>query len=327
MTVGTVAYAAPEQLMGEPMDGRADQYALAATTYQLLTGMQLFPHSNPAVVISRHLSTDPPPLGPRRADCAVLDDVLGIALAKHPDDRFSSCLAFAQALADESPAREIASANVTTRAAWRSDRPVSSPSTTTSQELPPASTSRRNRLILTSVVTAVLLFGVIGVLWRPWQRPHPESETRATSPSAAPPLSALVPPSVTAAPSAAAPPPVTVVAAPTTSTAQFPDGPTIGDECGDWMKFSTDPVSGQTMLCGAYPGRGNSMQWFSAEEGAVGPAKGTADKPRVGKIGSSCRGEVPFTFGRSSDNYLVWCTGGGEYDPAGSKPTWTKYSP
>ena len=51
MTVGTVAYAAPERLMGEPIDGRADQYALAATIYHLLTGAQLFPHSNPAVVI------------------------------------------------------------------------------------------------------------------------------------------------------------------------------------------------------------------------------------------------------------------------------------
>ena len=44
--------------MGEPLDGRADQYALAATAYHLLTGFQLFPHSNPAVVISRHLDTD-----------------------------------------------------------------------------------------------------------------------------------------------------------------------------------------------------------------------------------------------------------------------------
>src|ERR1700741_487000 len=56
MTVGTVAYSAPEQLMGDEIDGRADQYALAATTYHLLTGVQLFPHSNPAVVISRHLN-------------------------------------------------------------------------------------------------------------------------------------------------------------------------------------------------------------------------------------------------------------------------------
>jgi serine/threonine-protein kinase len=53
MTVGTVAYAAPEQLMGEEIDGRADQYALAATAYHLLTASQLFPHTNPAVVISR----------------------------------------------------------------------------------------------------------------------------------------------------------------------------------------------------------------------------------------------------------------------------------
>jgi len=55
MTVGTVAYCAPEQLLGEDVDGRADQYSLAATAYHLLTGSQLFPHSNPAVVISRHL--------------------------------------------------------------------------------------------------------------------------------------------------------------------------------------------------------------------------------------------------------------------------------
>ncbi len=38
MTVGTVDYAAPEQLMGEDLDGRVDQYSLAATAYHLLTG-------------------------------------------------------------------------------------------------------------------------------------------------------------------------------------------------------------------------------------------------------------------------------------------------
>ena len=70
MTVGTVAYAAPEQLMGEDIDGRADQYALAATAYHLLTGSQLFPHSNPAVVISRHLNSPPPALADTRPDLA-----------------------------------------------------------------------------------------------------------------------------------------------------------------------------------------------------------------------------------------------------------------
>jgi serine/threonine protein kinase len=38
VTMGTVDYCAPEQLMGEPIDGRTDQYSLAATAYYLLTG-------------------------------------------------------------------------------------------------------------------------------------------------------------------------------------------------------------------------------------------------------------------------------------------------
>ena len=66
MTVGTVGYAAPEQLMGDDLDGRADQYALAATAYHLLTGSPLFPNSNPAVVISRHLNSAPPSLADTR---------------------------------------------------------------------------------------------------------------------------------------------------------------------------------------------------------------------------------------------------------------------
>ncbi|MGV7852916.1 protein kinase domain-containing protein, partial [Mycobacterium kansasii] len=56
MTVGTVAYSAPEQLLGEDLDGRTDQYALAATAYHLWTGSHLFPHSNPIVVSNRHIN-------------------------------------------------------------------------------------------------------------------------------------------------------------------------------------------------------------------------------------------------------------------------------
>ncbi|KAA0108636.1 serine/threonine-protein kinase [Mycolicibacterium sp. P1-5] len=98
MTVGTVSYAAPEQLMGRDLDGRADQYALAATAYHLLTGTPPFPHSNPAVVISQHLSALPPSLADHRPELADLDAALRKALSKDPAERFDRCVDFARAL-------------------------------------------------------------------------------------------------------------------------------------------------------------------------------------------------------------------------------------
>ncbi|MGK2881889.1 MAG: serine/threonine-protein kinase, partial [Mycobacterium sp.] len=98
MTVGTVAYAAPEQLMGNPLDGRADQYALAATAYQLLTGFPPFAHSNPAVVISQHLTAAPPKIGARKPELAGMDGALVKAMAKEPEERFERCIDFARAL-------------------------------------------------------------------------------------------------------------------------------------------------------------------------------------------------------------------------------------
>ena len=98
--LGTVTYAAPEQLTGQPLDGRADQYALAATAYELLSGTPLFADSNPAVVIGRHLNTPPPPLGTWRPDLADLDPVLARALAKNPSDRYGTCTDFARAIAN-----------------------------------------------------------------------------------------------------------------------------------------------------------------------------------------------------------------------------------
>jgi serine/threonine protein kinase, bacterial len=98
MALGTISYAAPEQLMGESIDGRADQYALAATAYHLLTGTQLFAHSNAAVVISKHLNAQPPKLSASRPELAPLDNALDQALSKDPHDRFQDCLAFADAL-------------------------------------------------------------------------------------------------------------------------------------------------------------------------------------------------------------------------------------
>jgi serine/threonine-protein kinase len=98
VTLGTVNYAAPEQLTGSPIDGRADQYGLAATAYHLLTGSPMFGTSNPAVVIGRHLNTPPPRLSDSHPDLAALDPVLAKALSKNPDGRYRTCTDFANAL-------------------------------------------------------------------------------------------------------------------------------------------------------------------------------------------------------------------------------------
>jgi serine/threonine-protein kinase len=100
MTVGTVNYAAPEQLKGEQIDGHADQYSLAATAYHLLTGAAPFANSNPAVVIGNHLSAQPPPIGTDHPDLARLGPVFARALAKDPSDRFDQCGDFATAMRD-----------------------------------------------------------------------------------------------------------------------------------------------------------------------------------------------------------------------------------
>ena len=109
MTVGTVLYAAPEQLLGDPLDGRADQYALAATAFHLLTGTPLFQHSNPNIVISSHLTKPPPSIEDRLPELSVLGPVFAKALAKAPEERFDSCLEFARALENEldALAREV----------------------------------------------------------------------------------------------------------------------------------------------------------------------------------------------------------------------------
>ena len=98
MTLGTVNYAAPEQLRGESIDGRADQYALACTAFHLLTGSPPYGDSNPAVVIAQHVSAPPPSIGASRPELAGLDAVFATAMAKEKSARFGSCRQFTDQL-------------------------------------------------------------------------------------------------------------------------------------------------------------------------------------------------------------------------------------
>jgi serine/threonine protein kinase len=100
MIIGSVAYMAPEQLMGSSLDGRTDQYALAASAFQFLTGRPPFEDPSAAMVISSHLSASPPRLSRRRPDLGRLDDIVLKGMAKHPGDRYATCADFATALGE-----------------------------------------------------------------------------------------------------------------------------------------------------------------------------------------------------------------------------------
>ncbi len=60
--VGTLDYVAPEQLRGDPVDGRADVYALGCVLYETLTGQVPFPREDDVAKLWAHIS-DTPPLG------------------------------------------------------------------------------------------------------------------------------------------------------------------------------------------------------------------------------------------------------------------------
>jgi serine/threonine protein kinase/6-phosphogluconolactonase (cycloisomerase 2 family) len=97
--LGTLDYVAPEQIEGRPVDGRADLYALACASFEMLGGAPPFRRDQGVAVMWAQLSEDPPSLRERRPELpAPIDAVLSRAMAKAPDDRYPTCLAFAAAL-------------------------------------------------------------------------------------------------------------------------------------------------------------------------------------------------------------------------------------
>jgi tRNA A-37 threonylcarbamoyl transferase component Bud32 len=108
--MGTLAYAAPEQLGSGPIDGRADQYALASTTFQMLTGQPPFRRDNEFALINAHLFDKPPAMSALRPDLPHrVGDVIAKALSKKPEDRYKTTGDFADALvhAASAPTRSL----------------------------------------------------------------------------------------------------------------------------------------------------------------------------------------------------------------------------
>ncbi|MFF0354633.1 MULTISPECIES: serine/threonine-protein kinase [unclassified Nocardia] len=159
----TLAYASPEQLVGSPLDGRADQYSLACTLFRILTGRTPFESGDPVATITGHLHLAPPTPSTCRPDLPQgLDAVLSRALAKRPEERFPSCRDFAAAVAatvDVPRSAVRATIEGLPRAAAPTD-PVVRPRTPRSTAREPKRVVRIRRWQVALAVAGVVVLGV-----------------------------------------------------------------------------------------------------------------------------------------------------------------------
>lgn len=97
--VGTPNYVAPEVVLGQAYDGRADQYSLAMTVYEALTGRCPLEGPTATATMVHQTATAPPPpsrFNPRTPEA--LSRVVLRGLAKSPRQRYGNCVEFAAAV-------------------------------------------------------------------------------------------------------------------------------------------------------------------------------------------------------------------------------------
>ena len=93
-TIGTVAYMSPEQLRGEPLDGRTDIFSLGLVLYEMVAGHPAFSGETPAVISAAILHDTPAPPTKVRPDCPpMLSDLIQKAIAKDRVGRYQTAAA------------------------------------------------------------------------------------------------------------------------------------------------------------------------------------------------------------------------------------------
>jgi tRNA A-37 threonylcarbamoyl transferase component Bud32 len=103
-TVGSYAYMSPEQIKGEPVDGRSDLYSVGVSLYEMVTGQKPFPSDTAFSTMQAHLQTAPrPPIELRPDLPPALSQLILMAVAKDPAARFQTADAFAAALKSVAP--------------------------------------------------------------------------------------------------------------------------------------------------------------------------------------------------------------------------------
>jgi len=214
--VGTPHYMSPEQVQGQPVDGRSDQFSLAVIAFEMLTGEKPYAGEHLTTVVYKIVAEEP--AAPHRLNPTIgvaIESVLRKSLSKKPDLRYPTCQEFAGALEracagskgwktmprggslNEPTMVDSAKPGVTLPPARRAHRAEA----TTTAERGERRTARFLPFLLAILVAAGLL-ALIGWQAAPWLA----NQTRAPKPPAPPPVAAA-PPATTPAPVQAEPKP------------------------------------------------------------------------------------------------------------------------
>jgi hypothetical protein len=167
MIVGTLDYIAPEQLLGGPLDARADIYALGCLTYQTITGRVPYPRDTQPAKMWAHMNEPPPSVLDAAPDVpARFDDIVRRAMAKDPNDRYPSAgdlgravLAAAAGQGSTPAERTVAVGNA---AAGPTEVAQGQSASTVAAE--PARAGRRSRVPLIAGVAALALALVVAAV-------------------------------------------------------------------------------------------------------------------------------------------------------------------
>ncbi len=179
--VGTAKYLSPEQVNGEPVDGRSDVYALGVVLYEMLCGEVPFTGETDVAVAVQHATSTPRPPRQVREDIPVALEVVVLrAMAKLPDERYSSAAELHTALlsidlrpedadrtiAGQRPAPAASTAAAPTAVTAPAPDPPGDEPRTPVGGVPRSDRARRSR-VLPAVVAAVALvtLAVVGILF------------------------------------------------------------------------------------------------------------------------------------------------------------------
>ncbi|MBX9977940.1 serine/threonine-protein kinase PknD [Mycobacterium sp.] len=177
--IGSWHYMAPERLMAQDADARADIYALTCVLYECLTGNRPYPGDSLESQVTAHLTLPPPRPSATRPDLpADFDAVVAKGMAKEPADRYQSVTELAAA-AQEAPLDADAASSAPT---------VAAPPATAVEAKPPllARMSPRARIALGAVLVTLVAAVVVTTTIRVHSAGNQSSPSSAAKPSPPP---------------------------------------------------------------------------------------------------------------------------------------------